>query len=150
MDTTSIDYTTIRLYHHRNKFKKLYGCITTDTTSIHFTTVSKTTATSIHQTTISPQISLQYIIPLYHNATHLNTIYLLITPHRSSTGSTCATIPPWPCLACSSDIAVDDFKMVAHQRSEDSLLIVESIFIVYKNSKLDVLSSAFPLKLLPI
>ena len=53
-------------------------------------------------------------------------------------------------LTCSSDISVDNFKIVAYLPSELSLRICESIFIFSERTKLNDLSSAFPLKLLPI
>ena len=52
-------------------------------------------------------------------------------------------------LAWKSEINVGDFKIVASVRNETPLRITESISIVQKSPKLNVLDSAFPLELFP-
>lgn len=52
-------------------------------------------------------------------------------------------------LSCSSDISIDNFKIIAYDSNEISLRITESILIFTEKPVLNDLSSAFPLKLYP-
>ena len=52
-------------------------------------------------------------------------------------------------LSCSSDISIDNFKIIASESDQLSLRILESIFIFTEKPVLNDLSSAYSLKLYP-
>ena len=52
-------------------------------------------------------------------------------------------------MLCSSDISIDNFKIIACESDQLSLRILESIFIFTKKPALNDLSSVYPLKLYP-